>query len=111
MSNVSSAREFFEVALPKNLSDDPDKLRSLNAVYQFNISGEPGGKWIMSIAEGKATVSEGETADAKCFVTMTENDFVDLVNKKLNPQMAFMTGKVKIAGDIGLAMKLGAVIG
>jgi putative sterol carrier protein len=42
---------------------------------------------------------------------MTASDFVDMINGKLNGQMAFMTGKLKVAGDMGLAMKLQTLLG
>jgi putative sterol carrier protein len=42
---------------------------------------------------------------------MAETDFLDLVSGKLNGQMAFLTGKLKVAGDMGLALKLGSFIG
>ena len=42
---------------------------------------------------------------------MTAGDFVDMMNGKLNGQMAFMTGKLKVAGDMGLAMKLQTLLG
>jgi len=48
---------------------------------------------------------------AKCTVTCASGDFMNIVSGKMNPQMAFMSGKLKIKGDMGLAMKLQKVIG
>ena len=51
-------------------------------------------------------VKRGKHASPNITVTMKESDYLDMVNGKLNGQMAFMTGKLKIAGDMGLALKL-----
>ena len=48
----------------------------------------------------------GAHASPHITLTMAASDYLDLVNGKLNPQMAFMSGKLKIAGDMGLAMKM-----
>jgi len=48
---------------------------------------------------------------AKCTINITADDLVSIVNGKLNAQMAFMTGKLKVAGDMGLALKLGSLLG
>jgi len=56
-------------------------------------------------------VQAGSTGNAKCTVTCAANDFMNIVSGKMNPQMAFMSGKLKIKGDMGLAMKLQKVIG
>jgi len=55
-------------------------------------------------------VSPGTAAAARCTVAMTDADFLAVVNGKLNPQMAFMTGKLRIQGDMALAMKLQQIL-
>ena len=56
-------------------------------------------------------VAAGTKAGANCTIEMKDGDFVDIVTGKLNGQMAFMTGKLKIKGDMGLAMKLQKILG
>ena len=43
-------------------------------------------------------------------MSCVDADFLNIVNGKLNPQMAFMSGKLKIQGDMGLAMKLAQIL-
>jgi putative sterol carrier protein len=101
----------FSDKIPAKIASNPDKVRSINAIYQFNISGDMGGEWVLDLTKDSDQVSEGTTDDAKCTVTMKDVDFVSLWSGKLPAQMAFMTGKLKIKGDMSLAMKLTQVIG
>ena len=64
----------------------------------------------LSVKDGKATVAAGEAPSPNCTVSMAEGDFLDMVAGRLNGQMAFLTGKLKVAGDMGLALKLGSFI-
>ena len=102
-------KEIFETEIPKNMAANPDKVKSTNATYKFNITGANAGVWRVILGEN-AKVEEGEGA-AQCTITVADEDFVNIVGGKLNPQMAFMSGKLKVAGDMGLAMKLGTVLG
>ncbi len=86
-----------------------DAAAGLNAVFQYHIEGDGGGDWNCSISNGTLTVNEGVHDNPSVTLTMAASDFMDLINGKLNGQMAFMTGKLKIAGDISLAMKLGSI--
>jgi putative sterol carrier protein len=104
-------REIFEDKLPPRLQEKGESLTKVNAIYQFNVTGDEGGHWWVDATKAGGEVGEGENQNAKCTITMSDSDFVDLVSGKLNGQMAFMTGKLKIKGDMGLALKLGSVLG
>lgn len=103
-------KEIFEERLPPRLQSKGDEVTKVNAIYQFDIIGDNGGKWWVDTTKSGGEVSSGENAGAKCTITMKDEHFVDLVSGKLNGQMAFMTGKIKIKGDMGLALKLGKVL-
>jgi putative sterol carrier protein len=104
--SLTSVKGVFEQHLPARLQAKPDVVAKINAVYQFNISGDGGGSWAVDCTAPGGAVAPGQSGSARCTVAMTEQDFLNLVNGKLNPQMAFMSGKLKIQGDIGLALKL-----
>ncbi|MBN2493984.1 MAG: SCP2 sterol-binding domain-containing protein [Deltaproteobacteria bacterium] len=104
-------KEIFEDQLPGKLKEKGDEVTKVNAVYQFDITGDNGGKWWVDTTTSGGAVGDGEKDGAKCTITMASSDFVDMVTGKLNGQMAFMTGKLKIKGDMSLAMKLGSVLG
>jgi len=103
----ATVKGFFE-GLADKLNAKPEKVAGMNCVYQFRVTDAA---WNVKLADGKVAVAEGEAPSPNCTVTMAEADFLDLVSGKLNGQMAFLTGKLKVAGDMGLALKLGSFIG
>jgi putative sterol carrier protein len=103
----ASVKGFFE-GLPAKLGAKPALLAGLDCVYQFRVGDAA---YNVGVKDGKATVAQGEAASPNCTVTMAEGDFLDMVAGKLNGQMAFLTGKLKVAGDMGLALKLGSFLG
>jgi putative sterol carrier protein len=104
-------KSYFEEKIAKKLTDKPDLSKSVNACYEFNIEGDGGGIWTVDLTKEPGSVTAGSTGTAKCVVTAKSPDFMNIVSGKMNPQMAFMSGKIKIKGDMGLAMKLQKVIG
>ena len=91
-------------AMPTQINADAAK--GMNSVIQFNLTGDGGGTYHVVIKDGTCTVGEGAHASPNMTMTMAAQDYVDMNTGKLNGQMAFMSGKLKIAGDMGLAMKM-----
>ena len=104
-------KSYFEEKIAKKLVDKPETSKAVNAVYEFNITGDGGGVWTVDLTKEPGTVTAGSSGAAKCTVTCASADFMNIVSGKMNAQMAFMSGKLKIKGDMGLAMKLQKVIG
>ena len=92
------------------LEADPSKVANMNATYAFDLSGDDGGEYHIVLKDGKGEAGPGAPADPNITITMAANDFVDLAMGKLDGTMAFMSGKLKIKGDMGLAMKLQSVL-
>jgi putative sterol carrier protein len=91
-------------AMPTQINADAAK--GMNSTIQFKLTGDGGGDYYVEIKDGAAKVSQGTHASPNMTMTLAAQDYVDLIGGKLNGQMAFMSGKLKIAGDMGLAMKM-----
>ena len=89
----------------------PEKAAGVNAVIQYEITGEGGGTWAATIKDGTCAVAAGAAASPTLTLTMSGQDWLDMLGGKLSGQMAFMSGKLKLKGDMGLAMKIGAMFG
>jgi putative sterol carrier protein len=103
---MSQIAEFFN-QVTSNV--DPAKVKGINFTYQFVITGDGGGEWAVTISDGQISVTEGKAEKANITLTISASDFLDLVAGKLNGQTAFLTGKLKIQGDMTLALKLQSV--
>ena len=90
---------------------DKAKIKDINAVIQVVLTGEGGGEYIMELAGGDFKSSKGKADAPNLTITQAVPDWREINSGRLNPQMAFMSGKIKIAGDMSLAMKLGTIMG
>ena len=99
----TTAKESFAM-MPSRFNKEAAK--GLNAVYQFDLSGDAGGKWHVIIKDQNIEVKEGTHASPNITISMTAQDYVDMTTGKLNGQVAFMSGKLRIAGDMGLALRM-----
>ena len=79
----------------------------MNATIQYDITGDQGGTWHAVIKDGACAVNQGAAATPNLTLTMSSQDWLDMIGGKLSGQMAFMSGKLKLKGDMGLAMKVG----
>jgi putative sterol carrier protein len=107
---VQSVKELFEVQIPERLKTNPDLAKKLNTSYKFVVTGAESQTWVVDLTTpgGKVSISD---APAKCTITIASADLLNIVNGKQNAQMAFMTGKLKVGGDMALALKLTALLG
>jgi putative sterol carrier protein len=85
----------------------PDKAAGVSAVIQYDITGDGGGAWNAVIEDGTCSINEGAHDAPKMTLTMDAQDWIDMITGTLDGQQAFMTGKLKIKGDMSLAMKMG----
>ena len=108
---MGSVKEIFEQQLPAKLKAKPEVAKGVNAVVEFQLSGDGGGTWTLDCTKSEGPITEGSTGNAKITVMMTTTDFVEMLGGKLNPQKAFLTGKLKVKGDMGVALKLGQILG
>lgn len=107
MEEVTSAQHYFDT-LGKRFSAEGAK--GMVATFQFNLSGDGGMNFYVNIDDGKMDAAIGTHASPTVTINMTASDYIKMVNGKLNGQMAFMTGKLKISGNIPIAMKMQQVL-
>ncbi|KAK5640974.1 hypothetical protein RI129_009521 [Pyrocoelia pectoralis] len=89
-----------------------DLVSSYKCIYQFNITGEEAGKWYLNLKQGSGSWGEGDLSnEADATFTMDGNVFVNIFRGNLKSSAAFMTGKMKISGDMMKAMKLEKLMG
>ena len=84
----------------------PEKAQGLDAVIQFKFTGEEAGEWNATIKDGKVDVARGINPTPRMTLTADSSDYVRIFTGELDGMKAFMEGKIKLAGDLNLAMKL-----
>ena len=95
-----TAQEFF-AALPEKA--DPAKTAGMHNTYVFDV--EDVGQWTVAVDDGTVTVNEG-VSEADCTISASEETLVKIAKGEANATTAYMTGKLKIQGDMGAALKL-----
>lgn len=100
---MTTASELIE-RLKQRIAGQHELKTSVAAVYKFVLEGDGGGIYILDLKEALA-ISTGD-GDAACTVRMATADFVDLFEGRANGQALFFTGKLRVEGDMALALKL-----
>jgi putative sterol carrier protein len=97
---ADTVQEFFDGLAARA---DAEKTAGMNNSYLFDIEGE--GQWLVDVKDNKLAVREG-TGDADVTISASGETFEKIAKGEQNPTTAYMTGKLKIKGDMGAAMKL-----
>ena len=98
----------FFASLPGRI--DKEGIKDEFCTLQFNISGDPNGNWHLVLDKGEASAHPGEAVNPTVTVAMEAQDFFSLLEGKLSGQAAFLTGKLRVQGDMGVAMRLNSIL-
>lgn len=110
LTSATTSPESAEAMKTAIEADGANFVKQVKAVIVYKIT-DPDATWTVDLKNGSGSVTYGDTgAKADLTVTVSDADFVALANKELNPQQAFMRGKIKVKGNMGVAMKLGKVL-
>lgn len=90
----------------------PDVATSIDAIFQFDITGDGGGTYTLNLKSGRTKdfLIVGPSSDAGVKITVSSSDWQDMLDGKLDAMAAFMGGKIKLDGDMSLAMKLPKIL-
>lgn len=105
-----TAKEIFSQKVADKLNENPEKSKSIGGVYEFVVPDAAESTWTIDLTKDQDFVTEGSGGSADVTITINEGDLADIIAKKLNPQMAFMSGKLKVKGNMGMALKLGNIL-
>jgi putative sterol carrier protein len=93
-------------AMPFNVNKEATK--DATVVYQFNLSGEGGGQFVVTIKNGACTVEEGTTPTPDATISATAADYLDIVTGALPFGFAYVNGRLKVEGNLRLVLRLGS---
>jgi len=99
-------RDFFEEELPAKV--DPERIKDVNGRYVFDVTGE--GTWLVELRDGQLTITENPSTDGDVKFTLSGDTFDRITDRRQNPMVAYMTGKVKVSGDIKAAADLQKIL-
>ena len=105
-----TGKEIVEKKIAKKLKDNPEHAIAIGTKVAVVLTGEDGGRWILDCSRQPASVKKDATSKAETTITMSGNDLVKMSEGSLNAVSAFMFGKLKVDGDLNIAVKLGKIL-
>ncbi len=102
---MSLSREMFQ-QIHARIQEHPEWTKQVNELYQFHITGEQGGSYVVNLKDDGGSAYPGEDEMARCKMTLSHENLMAMLSGEITPQMAFMEGKLKIEGNVILAAKL-----
>ena len=102
---MASSNDTIGAMMEMAKSFNPNKAKGVSAVIQLNILGDGGGHYVVKIADQKMDYAEGTDEAANTSIDVKADDWLKIMTGRLDPAVAFMSGKLKIGGDLGLMMR------
>jgi len=100
---INSVTEYFSTLNDRFVAD---AAKDVDMVFQWNITGDDGGTWHAHVANGAMDLKQGEADSPTVAITISGDNYVKLINGKLNGAFAVMTRKMKVTGNVMMAKKM-----
>jgi putative sterol carrier protein len=100
---MATAQELIE-KIGAKISSNPGVASNFGAVYKFVLDGADGGTWLVNLKDAPGAQQGDGPSD--CTISLSAKDFVDLLEGRANGQQLYFQGKLRIDGNLGLALKL-----
>lgn len=100
----TSADSFFMTTIARRIERNPDRAKKIGGVFEFVLDGEEGGTWHLDLSVPK--VAKGPAEKFNVRIKMKVSDFLEVVNGKMNEIAAFSQGKLKVEGNMTMALRL-----
>ena len=104
---VSNCEEYFATLQDRLVAD---AASDVNAVYQYNLTGDGGGEWHVKFENGQMSVEKGAHEKPSVTYTMDAKNYIDMANGDLDGTKAYLTRKLKVKGSLALAQKLKKIL-
>lgn len=105
-SRVSTVKEYFDTLTTRFVAS---AAKGVNAVFQFELAGDGGGTYHVTVSDGTMNVSVGPAPAPSTTLKMSADNYVKMVNGDINGAMAYMKGQLKVSGNVLLAQKMQAI--
>jgi putative sterol carrier protein len=83
-----------------------EKAAGIKAAIQYHLTGAEAGDWVIRLGDGLCQVEKGVVEAPNLTLTADSADYLAIITGKLNAMSAFAEARLKLKGDLGLAMKL-----
>jgi len=87
-----------------------NQAKGVHARYQWDLSGPNGGQWWIDVNDGAYKMGKGKIDHPNVTFVATDKDWVAVCNGQLGGTWAYLTGRLKVRGDQGVARKLGEML-
>lgn len=106
----SQAGKILEEKIGKKLVEKKEFIKSIGVPVSIELKGEGGGRWVIDCQASNPSITKDSKLAAVTTISMDVEVFEKMAKKELGPETAFLTGKVKVDGNLGVAIKLGQLL-
>lgn len=106
---MADAKTFFEETLSKQISDNPDKVKEVDAIFLFSITGDGGGKWTVNLKDDLG-VTAGDAGNSECQIEVSAENWTAIQEDPSAAMQLFFSGELKVEGNAMLATKLQEIL-